>query len=213
MTTFKNRTPDEFKTAAATYGIRRWDTRRCSICDEPIGFVFQDNQVLFDGSCGCSTLYHPSPQNWQAVADTYNGQASNPFQRQENEQFWHFDTEYRKEYVQYGLGVIKTERERQVQQHAWEPEHDDLHVNGELVLYAEYWLTRPEEVERREEIRRTLAATGTEGWEDIWFKYDERTPEQRLARGGALVAAEIDRLKRIEGRINVGLNKQPGELS
>jgi hypothetical protein len=97
-----------------------------------------------------------------------------------------------------GIDIIVAERRRQIEKFDWSPAHDDQYVNGELLLYAQYWMAMPELVEARKHAKVALQSMQQTGWEDEWFKYDERTPEQRLARAGALIAAEIDRLKRLE---------------
>ena len=42
---------------------RRWNIRTCSICSEPIGYVFACNAegdpvVAFDSNCGCTTWWY-----------------------------------------------------------------------------------------------------------------------------------------------------------
>lgn len=96
--------------------------------------------------------------------------------------------------IGYGLGVIQLERVRQVDQHGWTPESDQQYTNRQLLRYAEYWMTSPLQNDLRDDIKHDLRQDSS-GWEDEWFKYDERTPEERLARAGALIAAEIDRLR------------------
>ena len=120
--------------------------------------------------------------------------------------------------IGYGLGVVQHERVRQVVEHGWDPENDDKYQNGELILYARYWMSAPWEASWRAGVPHTLRATtdpkyhinGTP-WDDRWFKYDERTPEERLARAGALICAEIDRIKRATKRRTLHFN-QPCEL-
>ena len=98
-----------------------------------------------------------------------------------------------------GIATIVAERRRQIEKFDWSPQHDDQYKEGELLLYAQYWMTMPELGVARQHAKETLQSLQQTGWEDEWFKYDERTPIERLARAGALIAAEIDRLKRAEG--------------
>lgn len=98
--------------------------------------------------------------------------------------------------IGYGLGVVQLERVRQVDKHNWTPEHDDQYVNNELLLYTEYWMSLPDQGEWRKLLINQIKNSRTDGWGDEWFKYDERTPEERLARAGALICAEIDRQRR-----------------
>lgn len=97
----------------------------------------------------------------------------------------------------YGLGAIQKERVRQVCRHGFMPDRDDQYINGELLLYARYWLTQPHEDDTRADIINDLRQYQKGGWADEWFKYDEKTPEERRARAGALIAADIDRLNRL----------------
>ncbi len=89
-----------------------------------------------------------------------------------------------------GAGLIAIERHRQVIQEGWTAEHDAEHINGELaiagVLYA-----LPEPL-REQRILRDLFMSAV-NWAAGWFK--PRTRVEDLVRAGALMAAEIDRLK------------------
>lgn len=96
--------------------------------------------------------------------------------------------------IGYGLGIIQEERVRQVEKKGFTPESDQQYNKDELKRYARYWLTTPNQAELRATIINQLRACDEDGWGDEWFKYYERTPEQRLARAGALICAEIDRL-------------------
>lgn len=96
-----------------------------------------------------------------------------------------------------GANIIAKERLRQIEKFDWSPAHDDQYVNGELLIYSQYWMSMPELVEARQHTKEVLQSLGLAGWEDEWFKYDERTPVERLARAGALIAAEIDRVNRL----------------
>lgn len=198
------RQPEEFQTAAKRFDLHEWVIHSCSICGRFIGFRFEDDYVFFDSNCGCTTYRSPLRRtNWAEVADAYNNFGwESPEHKARTDAYWRFDALYRLEAVQYGLDVIRAERERQVLQLDWSAEHDDQYVNNELVIYAAYWASSPEESAQREQLKKTLQSIGTTGWEDNWFKYEERTPEQRIARAGALLAAEIDRLKRHLDRLN-----------
>jgi hypothetical protein len=85
-----------------------------------------------------------------------------------------------------GLEVIANERIRQIQEEGWSPEHDDQHEFGELSnAAAAYALTN-----------NYYNAGNFWPWHPDWFK---PTPDDRikqLGKAGALIAAEIDRLKR-----------------
>lgn len=92
-----------------------------------------------------------------------------------------------------GVGLIAAERDRQVSEEGWTPEHDDTHTNGSLVLAAA-WYALAEAV-------RWNPASVRPAWP--WG----RTPPKRdgdrvreLVKAGALIAAEIDRLHRLRAK-------------
>lgn len=115
-----------------------------------------------------------------------------------------------------GTELIRRERARQVQKEGWTPEHDDEHDDDSLVLAAICYAA-PRRLYTRSEF-----ATGMEfddpwpvSWAERWdrrAKYGDGpecgngiadpstyTHEERidlLVKAGALIAAEIDRLRR-----------------
>lgn len=85
-----------------------------------------------------------------------------------------------------GINLIEAERERQIYQEGWTEEHDDKHVNNELALAAACY---------------TVPDVFSQGywpptWDLSWYKSTTRIRD--LVKAGALIAAEIERLKRIE---------------
>lgn len=87
-----------------------------------------------------------------------------------------------------GVKLIAEERQRQVREEGWTAEHDARHENGELVCAAVcYAMTAGEE---RPE------PPGLWPWDSDWWK--PRDEIRNLVRAGALIAAEIDRLKALE---------------
>ena len=87
-----------------------------------------------------------------------------------------------------GIEAIAAERQRQIEEEGWTPEHDDKH--GEAVLaraaacYAVYG-------------SRITTVRPPTWWpfNAIWWKPKNRRAD--LVRAGALIAAEIDRLDRL----------------
>ena len=85
-----------------------------------------------------------------------------------------------------GADLIKQERERQIYGEGWTKEHDDKHVNNELALAAACY---------------AVPDVFSQGywpptWDLNWYKSTTRIRD--LVKAGALIAAEIDRLRRIE---------------
>ena len=84
-----------------------------------------------------------------------------------------------------GLELIAAERQRQIDVEGWTPEHDAEHSNGELIQAAACY---------------ALSADGFRGVPTLWpFArqwWKPSNPIRDLAKAGALIAAEIDRLQR-----------------
>lgn len=96
-----------------------------------------------------------------------------------------------------GVELIAAERKRQVEAEGWTPEHDDQHENNELV-YAAYAYTLPD----GERPGITINGKFTPScwpWEQAWWKPSPENRVRELAKAGALIAAEIDRLQRQKG--------------
>ena len=100
-----------------------------------------------------------------------------------------------------GIEIIAKERKRQIEEEGYSAAHDDKHDCGELADAAACYL-----ISNSSKSVLDMSSTWDEQWLRIWpfdLKYLKLTPEDRireLAKGGAFVAAEIDRLKRLEGK-------------
>lgn len=102
-----------------------------------------------------------------------------------------------------GIEIIAEERARQLKHHGWTPEHDDGHTTGDLTDAAICYATVASA-----EVRGSSAEEWTPEimtsphclhspwpWEhEAWKPSDD--PIHNLAKAGALIAAEIDRLMR-----------------
>lgn len=90
-----------------------------------------------------------------------------------------------------GAAQIAAERRRQVHEEGWSASHDDAYTDGQLIDAAGCY---------------TAAATGIDGlnvenlwpWDPAWWKPSE-DPARNLVKAGALIAAELDRLRRAAG--------------
>lgn len=93
-----------------------------------------------------------------------------------------------------GIELIAAERKRQIEAEGWTPEHDDTHDAGELALTAACYALAADA--RKYPIVGDLVS-------DLWpfGSCDYKpTPDDRireLVKAGALIAAEIDRLQRL----------------
>jgi len=92
-----------------------------------------------------------------------------------------------------GIEIITEERAAHFTREGWTPFHDDQHIGGELARAAACY-AMPDDTRRwyNGKIIATLWP-----WFGCWWK---PTPDNRikeLAKAGALIAAEIDRIQRI----------------
>lgn len=101
--------------------------------------------------------------------------------------------------METGIELIARERERQITQEGWTPEHDHSHVDNSLAKAAACYAMPAEEREKYQsytysEPRRWFPRWWPSSWSvDRW----KPTPDNRikeLVKAGALIAAEIDRL-------------------
>lgn len=86
-----------------------------------------------------------------------------------------------------GAELIAVERQRQVEQEGWTPEHDDGHDRGQIAKAATAYLYHA----------RGLTLTKRE-WPWEWEAWKPSDPIRSLVKAGALIAAEIDRLQRAD---------------
>lgn len=105
----------------------------------------------------------------------------------------------------YGVSKIAVARNRQVHVHGYDDPHDDEHKTGELiragVAYAQVGLAQV--IGASFEITSRLWP-----FEDETFRPDA-DPIQNLAKAGAFIAAEIDRLKRARDQANIAKLSDP----
>lgn len=87
-----------------------------------------------------------------------------------------------------GVELIAAERTRQVGVEGWSPEHDDEHGDGELAVAAACYAVP------RGSVAASAARAQHWPFEPEAWKPGDRIRE--LAKAGALIAAEIDRLQR-----------------
>lgn len=86
-----------------------------------------------------------------------------------------------------GIGLIIKERQRQIDEEGWTPQHDDRHTNFQLVCAAVcYCMASSSHI---------LGTYWPVNWSNWW---KPTTPVRNLVKAGALIAAEIDRLQRLE---------------
>lgn len=104
-----------------------------------------------------------------------------------------------------GAELITAERQRQITVEHWTPEHDDEHTEGQLVQAAACYA----------DLAAYQAAVGHSDfkmrmpmgwpWSIDWWK-PSVYPERNLVKAGALLCAELDRLRRAKDKGHVPAN-------
>lgn len=102
-----------------------------------------------------------------------------------------------------GVEIIAAERQRHFDVEGWTEEHDDQWTDGELADAASSYAMPPQIFPGEGPI---FIVPDQWPWDEKWFKHTfhlgTKGRIQELAKAGALVAAEIDRLQRLELKLN-----------
>lgn len=93
-----------------------------------------------------------------------------------------------------GIELIAEERQRQIKQEGWTPEHDDEQESGELALAAACYAVEGDDAGCF--VAEPVMGEDAWPWSPEWDKRKKHDRVRRLAIAGALIAAEIDRLQR-----------------
>ena len=106
---------------------------------------------------------------------------------------------------------IAVERQRHMDSEGWTEEHDDEHTRGELALAAVCYAAPGYVYVKRETDKGGAIFQDPWPWDEEWDKRSPRNPAfpcdkktatarriRELEKAGALIAAEIDRLRRTE---------------
>lgn len=96
--------------------------------------------------------------------------------------------------------LMAEERERQISEEGWSPEHDDEHVNGELANVAACFSATNELYlySKHSDGLHNMTACHLYPWEDKYYKKASKNRKQQLIVAGALIIAELERLERAE---------------
>ena len=69
----KHKTGEDFQRQVKEHDIRSWTLRHCSMCDAPLEFIFDGDDVFYDSNCDCVTYRTmPAPRTYEDIADIYN---------------------------------------------------------------------------------------------------------------------------------------------
>jgi NTP pyrophosphatase (non-canonical NTP hydrolase) len=103
-----------------------------------------------------------------------------------------------------GVQLINLERHRQKTLENWDADHDDKHASGELARAAAAYACPPDRralcVNHEAYDRDTIVLDTLWPWEKEWWKPTPNDRIKELSKAGALIAAEIDRLQRLQGK-------------
>ena len=105
-----------------------------------------------------------------------------------------------------GVELIAQERQRQIEKEGWTPKHDDKLTPGVLgIAGACYALDAAARLMPSWKDELELRKTTLHLWpfDSEWFKPTSDSVRQ-LTKAGALIAAEIDRLQRLQGNPSKG---------
>ena len=99
-----------------------------------------------------------------------------------------------------GLDLIIKERERQISDEGWTPEHDAKHTRGDLAIAAACYAVEGTKADvvsimHDKSMGEKFRLSDAWPWDMHWDKRGDHEHERRLVIAGALIAAEIDRLK------------------
>jgi len=109
-----------------------------------------------------------------------------------------------------GIELIAAERERQIHSEGWTSNHDAQHSTGELAIAGACYALRisqvhlptsvnsPRGLESQIDFTRPLPNQITWPWDNEWYKPTPENRVRQLVKAGALIAAEIDRLQRLD---------------
>jgi hypothetical protein len=87
-----------------------------------------------------------------------------------------------------GIALITAERQRQVEEEGWTMERDiQEHAHGDLADAAACYAAT-------QNSRENTSILGVWPWDARWWKPTPNNRIRELAKAGALIAAEIDRL-------------------
>lgn len=103
-----------------------------------------------------------------------------------------------------GIELIAVERQRQIEQKGWTPEHDDQHTDETLALVAALYaapfdlFSADIEAVDGKLLGISFNDPWPASWCDSWDRRKDFDRKRQLTVAGALCAAELDRLIRAE---------------
>ena len=96
-----------------------------------------------------------------------------------------------------GIERIAAERKRQIEEEGWTADHDDDWEKNELALAASCY-AMPKKDRKVKDGWGVSRRKYLWPWDDSWWTPTPKNRIRELEKAGALIAAEIDRLLRLE---------------
>ena len=62
--------------------INHWFPRECCICGEPYGYYFKNEKVVFNGACGCGSIFGDRLASFEEIANLYNKNKNKEFREE-----------------------------------------------------------------------------------------------------------------------------------
>lgn len=88
----KAKTAEDFERQVKAKMISSWMLRQCSMCDAPLEFIFDGDDVYYDSNCDCVTYRTiPEERSYQDIANLYNQNIENVEWIKEINKFFGFD--------------------------------------------------------------------------------------------------------------------------
>ena len=100
--------------------------------------------------------------------------------------------------IKTGVEIIADERQRQIEVMGWSLHHDDEHSKGEIADAAVCYARKGDLEFQVLGDKVTLHRAYEWPWHQDWWKPTTYDRVRELAKAGALIAAEIDRLNRLK---------------
>lgn len=97
-----------------------------------------------------------------------------------------------------GAEMIKAERQRHADEEGWTLEHDDQWIHGELVRAAVTYLVWYLGNIIKQWTVNVVCFGELWPWDLKWWKTSNDEPIENLVKAGSMIAAEIDRMIRLE---------------
>lgn len=66
-------TAEQVEEAVKKYNIKSWVLRNCSLCEDPLSYLFHEGLVLYDANCSCVNYWNPhQKRSYAELAETFN---------------------------------------------------------------------------------------------------------------------------------------------